>query len=101
MNEHEHDLSYDRDFAQLDVHNREHRFIRAKPSIPARTRILWAVGWGTAKPPQLWLNLQQTYELRRAEIAVGRRIAATVQPRDTTAQAGSDENPGAVAAPSG
>ena len=45
--------------------------------------------------------LQQTYELRRAEIAVGRRIAATVQPRDTAAQAGSDENPGAVAAPSG
>ena len=67
MNEHEHDLSYDRDFAQLDVHNREHRFTRATPSIPARTRILWAVGWGTAKPPQLWLNLQQTYELRRAE----------------------------------
>ena len=66
----------------------EHRFTRATPSIPARTRILWAVGWGTAKPPQLWLNLQQTYELRRAEIAVGRRIAATVQPRDTTGAGG-------------
>ena len=85
----------------LTTYTTEHRFTRAKPSIPARTRILWAVSGGTAKPPQLWLNLQQTYELRRAEIAVGRRIAATVQPRDTTAQAGSDENPGAVAAPSG
>ena len=32
-------------------------------------------------PPQGWLNLQKTYELRRAEIEVGRRIAERVKPR--------------------
>ena len=43
-----------------------------------------------AKPPhgttpQVWLNLQQTYDLRRAEIAVGPRIAECVRPRHTAA----------------
>ena len=32
-------------------------------------------------PPQVWLNLQKTYELRRAEIEVGQRIAERVKPR--------------------
>ena len=31
--------------------------------------------------PQVWLNLQKTYELRRAEIEVGQRIAERVKPR--------------------
>ena len=35
--------------------------------------------------PQLWLNLQQTWELRRAEAALGREIAERVTPRQTTA----------------
>ena len=35
--------------------------------------------------PRVWLNLQQTYDLRRAEIAVGERIAECVQPRHTAA----------------
>ena len=31
--------------------------------------------------PKVWLNLQKTYELRRAEIDIGQRIAERVQPR--------------------
>jgi addiction module HigA family antidote len=31
--------------------------------------------------PEFWLTLQQTYDLRRAEIATGKEIAATVSPR--------------------
>ncbi len=31
--------------------------------------------------PQVWLNLQKTYELRQAEIEVGQRIAERVKPR--------------------
>ncbi len=34
---------------------------------------------------ELQLNLQQTYELRRAELAVGQRIAECVRPRGHTA----------------
>lgn len=32
--------------------------------------------------PQLWLNLQQTYELRVTEIAAGKGILEQVQPRE-------------------
>ena len=35
--------------------------------------------------PELWLNLQQTWELRRAEIEVGRQIAERVTPRQSAA----------------
>ena len=35
--------------------------------------------------PQLWLNLQQTWELRRAEIEVGRQITKRVTPRQSAA----------------
>ncbi len=31
--------------------------------------------------PQLWLNLQKTWELRRAEIEAGREISEQVTPR--------------------
>ena len=33
--------------------------------------------------PQLWLNLQKTFELRVAEIEKGREIAERVRPRET------------------
>ena len=33
--------------------------------------------------PQLWLNLQKTFELRVAEIERGREIAERVRPRET------------------
>ncbi len=36
-----------------------------------------------ATTPQFWLNLQQSYELRIAEIAVGETIEDRVQPRQT------------------
>lgn len=35
--------------------------------------------------PQVWLNLQKTYELRQAEIEAGREIAAQVKPRRAAA----------------
>ncbi len=35
--------------------------------------------------PQLWLNLQKTWELRRAEIEAGREIAERVTPRQSAA----------------
>ncbi len=35
--------------------------------------------------PQLWLNLQKTWELRQAEIAAGREIAKCVMPRRSAA----------------
>ena len=35
--------------------------------------------------PQVWLNLQKTYELRRAEIKAGHQIAERVRPRQTAA----------------
>ena len=38
-----------------------------------------------ATAPQVWLNLQKAYELRRAEIEAGREISKRVKPRRTTA----------------
>lgn len=35
--------------------------------------------------PQLWLNLQKPWELRRAEIERGREIAKRVRPRQSAA----------------
>ena len=35
--------------------------------------------------PELWMNLQKTWELRRAEIAQGREISKRVKPRQTAA----------------
>ena len=35
--------------------------------------------------PQLWLNLQKTWELRRAEIDAGRKITERVTPRQAAA----------------
>ena len=37
--------------------------------------------------PQLWLNLQMTWELRRAEIAAGREFPERVTPRPSLATA--------------
>ncbi len=51
--------------------------------ITADTALRLARYFGTT--PQLWLNLQQTWELRRAEIEVGRTIAEQVTPRQSVA----------------
>ena len=45
----------------------------------ADTALRLARYFGTT--PQLWLNLQKTWELRRAEIEAGREIAEQVTPR--------------------
>ena len=63
--------------------NRVTAILHGRRGITADTALRLARYFGTT--PQVWLNLQQTYELRRAEIAVGRRIAESVQPRDTAA----------------
>ena len=68
----------------LDVPvNRITAILHGQRGITADTALRLARYFGTT--PQLWLNLQQTYELRRAEIAVGRRIADSVEPRHTAA----------------
>ena len=51
--------------------------------VTADTALRLARYFGTT--PQMWLNLQQTCDLRRAEIAVGRRVAESGQSRDTAA----------------
>ena len=63
--------------------NRITAILHGQRSVTADTALRLARYFGTTPP--LWLNLQQTYELRRAEIAVGRRIAESVRPRDTAA----------------
>ena len=51
--------------------------------IAADTALRLARYFGTT--PQLWLNLQQTWELRRAEIELGGEIAKQVTPRKSAA----------------
>ena len=51
--------------------------------IAADTALRLARYFGTT--PQLWLNLQQTWELRQAEIEVGGKIAKRVTPRKSAA----------------
>ena len=63
--------------------NRITAIVNGQRGITADTALRLARYFGTT--PQLWLNLQLTSELRRAEIAVGRRIAECVQPRHTAA----------------
>ncbi len=55
--------------------------LHGQRGVTANTALRLARYFGTT--PQVWLNLQKTCELRRAEIAVGRRIAAGVKPRHT------------------
>ena len=51
--------------------------------ITADTALRLARYFGTT--PQLWLNLQQAYELRLAEINAGAQIAKAVTPRQPAA----------------
>ncbi len=51
--------------------------------ITADTALRLARYLGTS--PELWLNLQQTWELRRAEMQAGRKIAEPVTPRPSAA----------------
>ena len=63
--------------------NRITLILNGQRGITADTALRLARYFGTT--PQLWLNLQQTWELRRAEIETGSQIAARVQPRRTAA----------------
>ena len=49
----------------------------------ADTALRLARYFGTT--PELWLNLQKTWELRRAEIESGQQIIKRVKPRQTDA----------------
>ena len=63
--------------------NRMTMILNGQRSISADTALRLARYFGTT--PQLWLNLQKTWELRRAEIEAGREIAERVTPRRSAA----------------
>ena len=55
--------------------------LNGQRGLNADTALRLARHFGTT--PQLWLNLQKTWELRRAEIEAGREIAEQVTARRT------------------
>ena len=59
--------------------NRVTMILNGQRGVTADTALRLARYFGTT--PQLWLNLQKTWELRRAEIEAGRQIAEQVTPR--------------------
>ena len=64
----------------LDVPtNRITAILNRQRGITADTALRLVRYFGTT--PQFWLNLQMTYELRKAETKTGRRIMERVQPR--------------------
>jgi len=64
----------------LDVPvNRVTTILNGQRGVTADTALRLARYFGTT--PQLWLNLQKTWELRRAEIETGGEIAERVAPR--------------------
>ena len=63
--------------------NRVTTILNGQRDVSADTALRLARYFGTT--PQLWLNLQKTWELRRAEIESGREIAERVTPRQSAA----------------
>ena len=59
--------------------NRVTMILNGQRGVSADTALRLARYFGTT--PQLWLNLQKTWELRRAEIGKGREIAEQVSLR--------------------
>ncbi len=59
--------------------NRITLLLHGQRGVTADTALRLARYFGTT--PQLWLNLQQTWALRRAEMETGHEITAQVQPR--------------------
>ena len=59
--------------------NRVTLILNGQRGVSADTALRLARYFGTT--PQVWLNLQMTWELRRAEIESGREIVARVTPR--------------------
>ena len=63
--------------------NRITLILNGRRGVSADTALRLARFFGTT--PQLWMNLQKTWELRRAEIESGHEIAERVIPRETAA----------------
>ena len=63
--------------------NRITAILNGQRGISADTALRLARYFGTT--PQLWLNLQKTWELRQAEIKTGSTINARVTPRQSAA----------------
>lgn len=63
--------------------NRVTAVLNGERGVSADTALRLARYFGTT--PQLWMNLQKTWELRRAEIESGPEIAARVTPRQSAA----------------
>lgn len=63
--------------------NRVTKILKGRQDVTADIALRLARYFGTT--PQLWLNLQQAWELRRAEIEVGSQIAERVTPRQSAA----------------
>ena len=63
--------------------NRVTMILNGQRGVSADTALRLARYFG--RTPQLWLNLQKTRGLRRAEIAGGREIAERVNPRQSAA----------------
>lgn len=63
----------------LDVPvNRITAILNGQRGVTADTALRLACYFGTS--PQIWMNLQKAYELRKAEIKVGRQIEKRVKP---------------------
>ena len=66
----------------LDVPaNRITAILNGQRGVTANTALRLARYFGTT--PEVWLNLQKTWELRQEEIESSRRIAQPVRPRQT------------------
>ena len=63
--------------------NRVTMILNGQRGVSADTALRLGRYFGTT--PQLWLNLQKTWELRQAEIAAGHEIAKCVTPRQSAA----------------
>ena len=63
--------------------NRITMILNGQRGVTADTALRLAHYFGTS--PQLWLNLQKTWELSRAEIDAGREITERVTPRPAAA----------------
>ena len=70
--------------------NRITAILKGQRGVTADTALRLSRYFGTT--PQLWLNLQKTFELRVAEIESGKAIADRVQPRETAQVAGPGGN---------
>lgn len=63
--------------------NRITMILNGQRGVSADTALRLARYFGTT--PQLWMNLQKSWELRRAEIESGREIEQRVTPRPSAA----------------